>query len=107
MHQTLGGQGVIKKEQTELVGHLILAGYVFNRKQKTDKILELYGRQAFYYPSIKNKSQHQTEWSMGMNYFVMGHRLKTTGEVSYINSKFESNDLLSGWRYRLQLDISL
>ncbi len=96
----------LNKHRTEMMGHLFQAGYAFKCKEASKDKLEVYGRQAFYYPTIKDKSQYRSEWSLGMNYFIVGHRLKTTGELSHINSQFESDELLSGWRYRLQLDIS-
>jgi phosphate-selective porin len=92
---------------TEMVGNLIQAGYFAgNLFSFIPKKIEIYARYAFYFPNLNDKDDHDDEVSLGINWFLSGHRLKLTAETSYLSTGIDSEKLYSGWRYRVQLDIS-
>jgi len=93
--------------ETEMTGNLIQAGYFFHHLWDIiPKNTELYARQAFFLPDLNTTDQLQNEYTMGINWFLSGHRFKITGEASYLSSNFITTEVLEGWRYRAQLDIS-
>jgi len=93
--------------EIEMAGNLIQAGYFFHHLwDPIPKNIELYARQAFYFPDLNTTDQLQNEFSMGLNWFISGHRFKITGEASYLASNYTSTEVIEGWRYRAQLDIS-
>lgn len=97
----------VNNSETTMAGNLVQAGYFFHHLWATiPENLELYGRQAFYIPNLNDAGIIQNEYSFGFNYFVYGHRLKFTAEAAHLQSDFDSNSTMDGWRYRLQLDVS-
>jgi hypothetical protein len=107
-------QDKININTTLMIGNLIQTGYFFHDLWKPfPKHLEVYGRYAFYYPQVNISPIVQSEITMGLNYFVSGHRFKFTLESSYLGINDEGkhnpnypNQIAEGWRMRLQLDIS-
>ena len=97
----------INSTETEMAGNLVQVGYFFHHLWGTvpDKV-ELYARQAFYLPDLRISTQLLNEVSFGFNWFIQGHRLKFTGEASFLSSDFVSQGTMDGWRYRFQLDVS-
>jgi hypothetical protein len=104
----------INHSETELLGNLAQIGYFFHGLWKPfPQHLETYVRHAFYYPEVNRSSIVQSEITLGLNYFVSGHRFKITTEASYlgINEEGKLNPVYpgqeeEGWRFRAQLDIS-
>jgi phosphate-selective porin OprO/OprP len=93
---------------TDMLGNLVQVGYFPSHIwKKFPKKMEIFGRHAFYLPDAGNNNNVKKELTLGGNWFFAGHRLKITGEASYLDSNYESAEIYYGWRYRLQLDISL
>ena len=97
----------VNSTDTRMAGNLVQAGYFFHHLWNTiPDDLELYARQAFYLPDLAISNQRQLEYTFGLNYFVHGHRFKFTGEASMLQTDYNTNESMDGWRYRLQLDVS-
>ena len=97
----------VNTTNTEMIGNLSQIGYFLNSGfHKFPENVELYIRQAFIFPDMNNFNEKQDEYSMGINWFLSGHRNKFTIETSFIKSTFESNETHDGWRYRIQWDVS-
>jgi hypothetical protein len=98
----------ITGELTTLRGIYLQAGYFFhNVLHFVPEHLELAGRFAGYRPDINQPGNRQQEYSLATNYFFKEHKNKLTAEATYFN--FEDKTLenqASGWRFRLQWDIS-
>jgi len=93
--------------ETEMVGTLIQAGYFLgNAINFIPEKIEVYTRYAFYYPDIKMKNNYDDEYTFGINWFISVHRFKLTAEASHLNTTLNSAEIYTGWRYRMQLDIS-
>jgi phosphate-selective porin len=96
----------VNNEITMLVGNLIQFGYFPNALwEKFPEYVEIYARQAFYIPNI-DRNQNQQEYTLGLNWFLNGHRNKLTLESSYLEHSLETENLKSGFRFRLQWDVS-
>ena len=78
--------------------------------KKFPKQLELAARYALYFPTLAftdmNAAQYsEKEYTISLNWFFKGHANKLTSEASFID--LEENDIMqSGWRFRLQWDVS-
>jgi hypothetical protein len=93
--------------KTEMLGNLIQIGYFFHGIwERFPKGIELYTRQAFFFPDVQNTNQVSNEYTMGVNWFLSGHRLKFTAEASDLVSRYAQDAIQDGWRFRVQLDIS-
>ncbi len=98
----------VNLQETKMWGNLLQAGYFPSQIwKKFPKQLEIFARQAFYFPDYGNNNNTKKEITFGGNWFNSGHRFKITGETSYLSSNYTSAEIYYGWRYRLQLDISL
>ncbi len=95
-------------QMTTLMGYYMQAGYFFHQALPFfPEHLELAGRFAQYRPDVSLPGNRQQEYSSVANYFFKGHKNKLTAEATYFD--FEDKTLenqASGWRFRLQWDIS-
>lgn len=78
--------------------------------KKFPKKLELTARYAMYLPTLDlpdlNAAQNnEKEFTISLNWFFKGHKNKLTSEVSFLDL-VEDNVKQSGWRFRLQWDVS-
>ena len=93
---------------TKMTGFYVQAGYFFHYLLPWwPKQMEAAARHAQYRPDATLKNNIQTESSFDLNWFFNGHKNKLTAELSYFSSQDESLQLATGFRYRLQWDISL
>ncbi|RDI15852.1 phosphate-selective porin [Flavobacterium sp. AG291] len=92
---------------TRMRGYYVQAGYFFNGAFKWfPKNLEIAARHATYKPNVKISENSQSETSIDLNWFFKGHKCKLTAEGSYFDYQDKTLQQESGWRARLQLDIS-
>jgi phosphate-selective porin OprO/OprP len=92
---------------SRLMGNLFQLGYFPHYKwSKFPKKMELYGRHAFYDPSLSLETDFQNEFSTGVNWFFKGHLNKLSAEYSYFRYTIESDQFQTGSRARLQWDVS-
>jgi len=93
---------------TLLRGFYVQAGYFFHGiVDWCPSQLEVAARHAEYKPNEKEANNLQQETSFDLNWFFNGHKNKLTTEISYFSSQDQNLNLATGWRYRLQWDISL
>lgn len=98
----------VNSKTTKMWGNLLQIGYFPGQSiNKVPEKLELFIRQAFYFPDSGVNDHIKKELTFGANWFISGHKLKLSGDASYLSSNFEHTEILYGWRYRLQIDISL
>lgn len=98
----------VNNKLTKMWGNLVQVGYFPGHAiEKVPEKLELFFRHAFYYPDYGVNKNIKKELTFGGNWFFYGHRLKLTGDISYLDSNFQNTEIYFGWRYRLQVDISL
>lgn len=93
---------------TWMRGYYAQAGYFFHGIfDWFPKKLEIAARHAAYKPDTSLNQNLQSETSVDFNWFFKGHKCKLTAEGSYFSYQDKSLPYESGWRARLQLDISL
>lgn len=98
----------VNLELTKMWGNVAQCGYFPGQAlKKIPKNLEVFVRHAFYYPDFENNDHIKKEFTLGGNWFFYGHKMKVTADASYLDSNFQDTEIYYGWRYRLQLDISL
>ena len=94
--------------ETTLTGNYFQAGYFFsNIVNFVPESLEIAGRLATYRLNIDIPDNLEHEYAMAFNWFFKGgHRNKITTEFTYFafQTALEGQD--SGWRFRIQWDIS-
>jgi len=92
---------------TKMSGYYVQTGYFFNGLFKWfPKKLEIAARHATYKPNVDLSQNSQSETSVDFNWFFKGHKCKLTAEGSYFDYQDKTLPQESGWRARLQLDIS-
>ncbi|HEX5025008.1 MAG TPA: porin [Agriterribacter sp.] len=93
---------------TQLHGYYAQAGYFFNGLLNWwPKPLETAVRHAEYIPDGVKANNLQQETSVDFNWFFSGHKNKLTSEITYFRYQDKSLPFESGWRFRIQWDISL
>ena len=98
---------LINTQITTLTGNLVQFGYFPHYVwSKLPKPLEIYTRYAFYIPNLELNNELRQELTMGLNWFFSGHRNKLTIESSYLENTHDTEFQHSGFRYRIQWDIS-
>ena len=98
---------LINTQITTLTGNLVQFGYFPHYAwSKFPKPLEMYTRYAFYIPNLELNDELRQEFTFGFNWFINGHRNKFTIETSYLENTQDTEFQHSGFRYRLQWDIS-
>ncbi len=95
-------------QETTLTGNYFQAGYFFsNIVDFVPKSLEVAGRFATYRLNIDVPDNLEHEYAMAFNWFFKGgHRNKITTEFTYFDFETALEDQASGWRFRVQWDIS-
>jgi phosphate-selective porin len=92
---------------TKMSGYYVQAGYFFHGIfEWFPKKLEMAARHAAYVPNVDLNQNTQSETSIDFNWFFHGHKCKLTAEGSYFDYQDKTLPQESGWRARLQLDIS-
>lgn len=92
---------------TKMRGYYVQAGYFFHGLfDWFPKKLEFAARHADYKPNVDLNQNTQSETSIDFNWFFHGHKCKLTAEGSYFDYQDKTLPQESGWRARLQLDIS-
>ena len=95
-------------ETTHMRGYYAQAGYFFHGLfEWFPEKLEIAARHAEYKPNTDLGQNLQTESSIDFNWFFKGHKCKLTAEASYFDFQDNTLPTKSGWRARVQLDISL
>ena len=98
----------INNELTTMLGNYIQIGYFFYYIwHAIPKPLETAFRYAIYNPhtAITNNSRH--EYSFSINWFFKEHLNKLTAEISYLDLQRTLNEIVDGFRFRLQWDVSI
>ena len=95
-------------EITTLLGNYVQFGYFFHYLlDEIPEQLELAFRYAVYDPDRNVPDDKRNEYSLDMNWFFKGHLNKLTAEISYLNLQRSLNDIVDGFRFRLQWDVSI
>jgi hypothetical protein len=98
----------INDEITALLGNYIQLGYFFHYWwNSVPKPLEAAFRFAFYDPDRNIEGDHRHEYSFNLNWFFKEHLNKLTAEISYLDLQRSLSEVVSGWRFRLQWDVSI
>jgi len=98
---------VINNQISTLAGNLVQFGYFpHSAWSRFPKPLEMYTRYAFYIPNLELNNEIRQEYTFGFNWFFNGHRNKLTLETSLLEYSQNVAFEYSGFRYRLQWDIS-
>lgn len=93
---------------TFLIGNYVQLGYFFHYLwEAIPQPLEVAFRYAIYNPDrdITNTSRH--EFSLDFNWFFKDHLNKLTAEISYLDLQRSVNDIVDGFRFRVQWDVSI
>jgi len=78
--------------------HYILSGF--------PKAIEGFFRYAFYNPNDSINNDLQFEYTIGLNWFVSGHRNKFSAEISFLNFQSTTDQASDDNRIRVQWDVS-
>ena len=97
----------LTSEDTTLRGNYFQAGYFLaNSFEVVPEPLEVAGRIASYRPNVDVPENLEREYALAFNWFFNGHRNKLSSEVTYFNFQTPTEIEASGWRFRVQWDIS-
>ncbi len=98
----------INSELTTMLGNYIQLGYFFNHLwHLVPKPLEIAFRYAIYNPHTAITNNCRREYSFDLNWFFKDHLNKLTAEISYLDLQRSINDVVDGFRFRLQWDVSI
>jgi hypothetical protein len=98
----------INNEITALIGNYVQLGYFFHYLWSViPKPLEVAFRYANYNPDRGKTNDNRREYSFNVNWFFMEHLNKLTAEISYLDLQQSFTEVVSGWRFRLQWDVSI
>jgi phosphate-selective porin len=98
----------VNNQITILLGNYIQLGYFFHYVWSViPKPLEVAFRYAFYNPDRDVTGISKHEYSLDVNWFFKNHLNKLTGEISYLDLQRSVNDVVDGFRFRLQWDVSI
>ncbi len=95
-------------EQTLYVGNYFQLGYFLHYAFSTiPKPLEVFVRHSFYDANNDISGNNNFEYTMGVNWFFVGHKNKLTLEYSYLEYNEFDPVNTSGSNVRLQWDVSI
>ena len=98
----------VNNETTILIGNYLQAGYFFHYLWDfIPEQLETAFRFALYNPDRTTEGDYRREYSFNMNWFFKDHLNKLTAEISYLDLQRSLSEVVSGWRFRLQWDVSI
>jgi len=98
----------VNTETTILIGNYVQLGYFFHYLWNSfPKPLEVAFRFAVYNPDINIEGDQRREYSFDINWFFKDHLNKLTAEISYLDLQRSVNDVVDGFRFRLQWDVSI
>ena len=94
--------------ETKLTGYYLQAGYFFHGVfDWFPKDLEFATRYSQFKPNVNFSYNKETETSFIFNWFFSGHKNKLSAELSYFDFYQATLPYNTGWRFRLQWDISI
>jgi phosphate-selective porin len=92
---------------TKMRGYYIQGGYFFHHLFSWfPEKLEIAGRHSEYKPDVNLGDNLQQETSLDFNWFFNGHKNKLTTEFTYFAYQDSTIPYESGWRFRIQWDIT-
>ena len=98
----------VNSETTILIGNYVQLGYFLHYLWKIiPKPLEVAFRYANYNPDRSINNDNRREYSFDINWFFKDHLNKLTAEISYLDLQRSLNDVVDGFRFRLQWDVSI
>lgn len=98
----------INDEITFLIGNYVQLGYFFHYLWNViPRPLEAAFRYANYNPDRGRTNDNRREYSFNINWFFKEHLNKLTAEISYLDLQRSLSEVVSGWRFRLQWDVSI
>ncbi|WP_157976618.1 porin [Parahaliea mediterranea] len=97
----------VNRRDTTLVGYYVQLGYIPKAWRDLPGKVEIFGRQSWYDPDTDTAGDNNREYTLGMNWFLNGHRNKLTFDVAYLDFDQVSADGATGTRFRVQWDISI
>ncbi|MEM1305459.1 MAG: porin, partial [Planctomycetota bacterium] len=94
-------------ETTRLIGGYAQVGSFLNEwRPAIPPQLELVARGSLVDPDRSLNDNSQSEWTLGANWFINGHRNKLTADVSWLDVDSPAGDA-SQTRFRLQWELSI
>ncbi|MBT8378963.1 MAG: OprO/OprP family phosphate-selective porin [Ignavibacteria bacterium] len=98
----------VNNQITTLIGNYVQVGYFFHYLWSIiPKPLEAAFRYANYNPDRSFSNDNRREYSFNINWFFKDHLNKLTTEISYLDLQRSFSEVVSGWRFRLQWDVSI
>jgi phosphate-selective porin len=98
----------VNSKITTLIGNYVQLGYFFHYLWSViPKPLEIAFRYANYNPDRSITNDNRREYSLDINWFFKDHLNKLTAEISYLDLQRSLADVVEGFRFRLQWDVSI
>ncbi|MGB3181007.1 MAG: porin [Cyclobacteriaceae bacterium] len=102
VHDLVAGRDVT------LSGYYMQAGYFVGEAIGWfPDMLEVAARYARFRPDVTFDNNREEEFTVCLNYFISGHRNKVSTELSRFEVQGNGPDLKEGYRFRVQLDVSI